>query len=119
MAWLEALHAVATTTWAGGLVAVAILDRRRPVDAPRALYRRLVAPAAFLALLTGIAWLHDDPRRLRAGIVIARLTTVGLLLAVDAACQRGLGRRTPLLAGAAVALGATHGALGLATPGGA
>lgn len=119
MAWLEALHAVATTTWAGGLVAVAILDRRRPVDAPRALYRRLVVPAAFLTLLTGIAWLHADPQRLRSGVVVARLLAVGLLLAVDAACQRGLGRRTPLVAGAAVALGAATGALGLATPGGA
>lgn len=119
MVWLEALHAVATAAWAGGLVAVAVLDRSRPAEPPRALYRRLVAPAAFLALLTGIWLLHREPRLWRSGVVIARLATVGLLFAVDAACQRGLGRRTPLVAGAALALGAANGALGFATPGGA
>lgn len=125
MTWLEAVHGVAATAWVGGLTALAIRDRRRPDrrsdrqggDArPDALYRRLVAPLAFVALLSGIWLLHDTPRLLRSPIVLAKLAATAALFVVDAACQRGFGRRTPLVAAAAATLGVAIGALSVLTP---
>lgn len=80
------------------------------------LYRRLVAPLAFVALLSGIGLLHETPRLLREPIVLAKLAATAALFAVDAACQHRLGRRTPLVAAAAAALGVTVGALSISTP---
>lgn len=117
MAWLEVLHALATTAWVAGLTAVAVLDRRGAAERPRPLYRRLTAPAAYLALLTGIWLLHREPRLLRSGVMAAKLGCVALLGVVDHACQRGLGRHLPWLSGAAVTLGVACGALAFATPG--
>lgn len=116
MAWLEVLHAVATMLWVAGLTAVALLDRRRPGAHPRALYRRAVAPAAFVALLTGIGLLHHDPRLLRSGVMMGKLAGVAALGLVDFGCQRGFGQQRPWLPAVAVALGAAIGALSLATP---
>lgn len=104
MTWLSAVHIVGVVMWAGGLVAVSRPWAARtvpvPPDAPspalrrrRALYRLVVAPGAYIALLTGIWLLHQEHQLLLQRYIQGKLALIVLLCAADHLTMRSLWRR--------------------------